>query len=286
MDLLMKFWEYLQTTATQSSTSFEYRGDILAFAIRLLVAVAVVFIGRWLAKRVQFMLRRALRNTELSLSLINLFVAVAYYGTILLAIAGALIIAGVPMDSVILVVGVVLVILAIALQESLSNLAAAVIFLLFQPLKVGDMVEAAGVFGTVQEIQMFRTLLLTRGNTAVSVPNVAILNGNIINYSQEGIVRLDMKFTISYSDDLRQAKQLLEDIITSHDHVLADPPPVVGVDELGNDGVVFVFRPFVAADDMWQVRYDLNEQVKLTFDEAGITIPFPQRDVHLYQSDG
>jgi small conductance mechanosensitive channel len=234
---------------------------------------------------VRFVLRRALQRTELSLSLINLFVAVAYYGTIVLAAAAALIVAGVPLDSVILVIGVVLVILAIALQESLGNLAAAVIFLLFQPFKPGDLVEAAGVFGTVREIQMFRTLFLTRGNTAVSVPNSAILNSNIVNYTQEGVVRLDMRFTISYSDDLRQAKRLLEEIVTGHEHVLNDPSPVVGVDELGNDGVVFVFRPFVATDDMWQTRYDLNEQVKLAFDEAGITIPFPQRDVHMYQQE-
>lgn len=284
MDLLTTLWEYARA-ALQSSRPENFPGDMIQLILRLLLAIIVVFIGRWLAKKVRFALRRTLQHTELSLSLINLFVAVAYYGTILLAVAGALIMAGVPLDSVILVVGVVLVILAVALQESLGNLAAAVIFLLFQPFKVGDLVEAAGVFGTVQEIQMFRTLFLTRGNTAVSVPNSAILNSNIINYTQEGVIRLDMRFSISYSDDLRQAKQLLEEIITSHDHVLADPPPVVGVDELGDNGVVFVFRPFVATDDMWQTRYDLNEQVKLAFDAAGITIPFPQRDVHLSQPD-
>ncbi len=277
-------WEYTRA-ALQSSGPENLPDDMIQFVLRLLLAIIIVFVGRWLAKKVRFALRRTLQHTELSLSLINLFVAVAYYGTILLAVAGALIMAGVPLDSVILVVGVVLVILAVALQESLGNLAAAVIFLLFQPFKVGDLVEAAGVFGTVQEIQMFRTLFLTRGNTAVSVPNSAILNSNIINYTQEGVIRLDMRFSISYSDDLRQAKQLLEEIITSHDHVLADPPPVVGVDELGDNGVVFVFRPFVATDDMWQTRYELNEQVKLAFDAAGITIPFPQRDVHLSQSD-
>lgn len=277
-------WEYTRA-ALQSSGPENLPDDMIQFVLRLLLAIIIVFVGRWLAKKVRFALRRTLQHTELSLSLINLFVAVAYYGTILLAVAGALIMAGVPLDSVILVVGVVLVILAVALQESLGNLAAAVIFLLFQPFKVGDLVEAAGVFGTVQEIQMFRTLFLTRGNTAVSVPNSAILNSNIINYTQEGVIRLDMRFSISYSDDLRQAKQLLEEIITSHDHVLTDPPPVVGVDELGDNGVVFVFRPFVATDDMWQTRYELNEQVKLAFDAAGITIPFPQRDVHLSQSD-
>ncbi len=284
MDLLTIFWEYTRT-ALQSDNPAGFSGGIVSLALHLLLAVVIVFVGRWLAKKARFALRRTLQRTELSLSLINLFVAVAYYGTILLAVAGALIVAGVPLDSVILVVGVVLVILAVALQESLGNLAAAVIFLLFQPFKVGDLVEAAGVFGTVREIQMFRTLFLTRSNTAVSVPNSAILNSNIVNYTQEGIVWLDMRFTISYNDNLRQAKQLLEEIIASHAHVLDDPPPVVGVDELGDNGVVFVFRPFVAADDMWQTRYDLNEQVKLAFDAAGITIPFPQRDVHLSQSN-
>jgi len=263
----------------------DFQGDVLPIAFHLLLAVIVLSIGRWLARKIRIILRRALVKAELSPSLINLFVAVVYYSIILLVVVLALAVAGVPMDSIIFIVGVIVIVLAIALQDSLGNLAAAVIFLLFQPFKVGDMVEAAGIFGTVREIQMFRTLFLSRDNTAVSVPNMAILNGNITNYSQEGVVRLDMEFMVSYSDDLLKAKQLLQEIITGNEHVLADPVPVVGVKELGDNGVSFVFRPFVAAEDMWQVRYDLTEKVKLAFDEAGITIPFPQRDVHMYQSD-
>ncbi|HFQ94503.1 MAG TPA: mechanosensitive ion channel [Anaerolineae bacterium] len=283
MGQLLDLWEYIQSVVGKGSLN--YQGDILSIAFHFLLAVIVMFIGRWLARKIRIVLRHALVQAELSPSLINLFVTVVYYSIILLVVVFALAVAGVPIDSIIFIISVILIVLAIALQDSLGNLAAAVIFLLFQPFKVGDMVEAAGVFGTVREIQMFRTLFLSWENTAVSVPNMAILNGNITNYSQEGVVRLDMKFTVSYSDNLRQAKQLLEGIITSHDHVLADPAPIVGVDELGDNGVSFVFRPFVKAEDMWQTRYDLTEQVKLAFDEAGITIPFPQRDVHLSRSD-
>ncbi len=281
MGQLWDFWEQIQSAVDEGALDFQ--GDLLSIAFHLLLAVIVLFIGRWLARKVRVTLRRALVKAELSPSLVSLFATVVYYGIILLAVVLALAVAGVPIDSIIFIVGVVVIVLAIALQDSLGNLAAAVIFLLFQPFKVDDMVEAAGVFGTVQEIQMFRTLLLTRDNTAVSVPNMAILNGNITNYSQEGVVRLDMEFMISYSDDLLKAKQLLQEIITGNDHVLTDPAPVIGVKELGDNGVSFVFRPFVKAEDMWQTRYDLTEKVKLAFDEAGFTIPFPQRDVHLYQ---
>lgn len=160
MGQFLGFWEYIQSVV--GAGSFDYQGDVLSIAFHLLLAVIVLFIGRWLARKIRIILRRALVKAELSPSLVSLFVGVVYYSIILLAVVLALAVAGVPMDSIIFIVGVVVIVLAIALQDLLGNLAAAVIFLLLQPFKVGDMVEAAGVFGTVREIQMFRTLFLTR----------------------------------------------------------------------------------------------------------------------------
>lgn len=281
MDPLLEWWNLVERTVT--SQIFRGPENFIGFVFNLVLAVIVVVVGRWLARKIRAILYRTLTQAELSPSLINLFTSATYYGIIFLAVVLGLAFAGVPLDSLIFVIGVVVVILGIALQDSLGNLAAAVIFLLFQPFKIGDIVETAGVMGEVQEIQMFRTVIVTRANTAVSIPNVGILDSNIINYSQQGIVRLDLEFTVSYGDDLLQAKTLLQKIISNDSRVLTDPAPIVGVKELGDNGVTFVFRPFVKTEDMWRTRYALTEQVKLAFDEAGITIPFPQRDVHIHQ---
>jgi small conductance mechanosensitive channel len=151
----------------------------------------------------------------------------------------------------------------------------------FRPFKVGDFVTAGGETGTVAAISIFATTLHTLDNKVVTVPNAAITAGNITNFSAKEVRRIDLTFGIGYGDDLREAKKVLEEIMNADERVLADPAPFVGVSELGDSSVNFVFRPWVKSADYWDVYFDMHEKVKLTFDEKGISIPFPQMDIHL-----
>ena len=172
-----------------------------------------------------------------------------------------------------------------ALQSSLSNLAAGVMVIFFRPFKAGDFVEAGGISGIVEEIQIFSTKLRTPDNKEVTVPNSQITGEAITNYSARDTRRIDLVFGIGYDDDIQRAKQLLEQIVAADGHVLADPEPVIAVSELADSSVNFVVRPWVSTDDYWVVTFDLTEQVKLRFDADGISIPFPQTDVHLHPAE-
>ncbi len=174
----------------------------------------------------------------------------------------------------------------IALQQSLGNFAATIIFLLFKPFEVGDLIETGGVRGTVKEIQLFNTVLLTFDQKIVTLANAKIQAEGIANFSKTGILRSDMLFGISYDDDLTKAKQLIEELVVADERILTDPQPQIAVLELGDSSVNIGVRPFVKTEDYLNVRFDMIEKVKLRFDEAGITIPYPQRDVHISQSNG
>jgi small conductance mechanosensitive channel len=144
-------------------------------------------------------------------------------------------------------------------------------------------VEVADHFGRTESIQVFHTVLVTRDNKTVTIPNSEVTGSPIVNYSKKGIIRLDLVYGIGYEDDLLRAKEVLREIVTAHEKVLAEPAPTIGVLELGDSSVNFAVRPYVRPDDYWATALDLTEQVKLRFDEEGISIPFPQRDVHLFQ---
>ena len=155
----------------------------------------------------------------------------------------------------------------------------------FRPFKAGDFVEAGGISGIVEEIQIFSTKLRTPDNKEVTVPNSQITGDAITNYSARDTRRIDLVFGIGYDDDIQRAKQLLEQIVAADGRVLADPEPVIAVSELADSSVNFVVRPWVSTDDYWVVTFDLTEQVKLRFDADGISIPFPQTDVHLHPAE-
>ncbi len=256
---------------------------LIAWALRLAVAIIVLLLGRRLARIARELVKKALHQAGLTESLVSLFTAVTYYGILLLAVMLALVLMGIPITSIVLAVGVVIVILGIALQESLSNLAATVLFLLFQPYKVGDIVQTAGVMGIIKEIQIFHTVIMTFDNKLVTAPNGKIQDSNIVNYSRLGTLRADVNVQVSYGDDLQQAKQILLDILAADERVLPDPPPSVVILDFGENGILVGVRPFVKLEDYWNMQFDLRERIKARFDEAGITIPFPQRDIHLIQ---
>ena len=197
-----------------------------------------------------------------------------------LAVLGKL---GIQTTSFIAVLGAAGLAIGLALQGSLSNFASGVMLVLFRPFKVGDYIEAGGTSGTVEEMLIFSTKMKTPDNKAVFVPNGSITGGTIVNYSAKDTRRVDLVFGVSYEDDISKVKQIIEEVLNADDRILKDPSPTVGLAELGDSSVNFVVRPWVSAADYWGVRFSLNEAMKLRFDQEGVSIPYPQRDVHFHE---
>jgi len=251
---------------------------------RLLPAGITLLLGRWLARRVRPTLRKALLHTDLTASLIHLVDTAVYYLILLTALLLALSFVGVPATTLLTIVGVVVVILGIALQNSLSNFAATVIFLLFKPFEVGDLIETGTVMGRVQEIQLFNTVLLSANNQVHTLPNSKIQNEGVTNYSTSDTLRVDLVFGISYSDDVEKAKQVMAEVLAADGRVLPDPAPLIFVENLGESSVDVAVRPFVNSTDYWAFKFDVIGRMKQALEAAGITIPFPQRDVYVRTS--
>ena len=248
----------------------------------LAIAVVIVLVGRWLARMARRWVRRALTKTTISETIAQLIERATYYLILLSAVLVAMAVVGVPTTSIIYTVGIVLIIFGVALQESLSSFAATVIFLTFQPFKVGELIETNGVMGTVREISMFQTILTKADNKILVLPNAQIQNSVLVNYSRMDNLRADLTFGIGYHDDLRKAKEVLMELMAADPRVLADPPPVVVIQELGDNAVQLAIRPWVQNPDYWSFRTEMMEKVKLRFDAEGIGFPFPQRDVHVH----
>jgi small conductance mechanosensitive channel len=190
---------------------------------------------------------------------------------------------GIQTTSFVAVLGAAGLAIGLALQGSLSNFAGGVLILIFRPYRVGDLIQAQGELGVVQEIQIFTTILLNPQNRRVIIPNGSIANGNIVNLSAEDSVRVDTTVGISYDADMKQAREVLMAAIIKIDGVLSDPAPTVAVSELGDSSVNLVVRPYCQPTDYWKVHFAVVEASKNALDAAGISIPFPQRDVHLLQ---
>jgi len=192
---------------------------------------------------------------------------------------------GIQTASFIAVLGAAGLAIGLALQGSLSNFAAGVLIVLFRPYKVGDWVEAAGISGAVEEVKILTTVLKTGDNKRVIVPNSQIMDAIITNYSANDTRRVDMVVGVSYSDDLDKVRATIEELITADNRILDEPAPLIAVSELADSSVNFVVRPWVATSDYWGVMFDLTEAIKKRFDQEGISIPFPQQDVHVYQAN-
>ncbi len=189
---------------------------------------------------------------------------------------------GVQMTSFIAMLGAAGLAVGLALQGSLANFAGGVLLLLFKPFKVGDFIEAQSFTGTVNAIQVFNTVLKTPDNKTIVIPNGNLSNGAITNFTAEKNRRVEWNFGIGYADDLKKAKEILTQLVKSDSRILNEPESLVAISELGDSSVNFVVRAWVKLEDYWSVNFDMKEKVKLTFDEQGISIPFPQRDVHVY----
>ncbi len=258
---------------------------VLPWVINIAFAIAIFIIGKIAIKMVIGLLRKIFNRSKMDEMLINFVLSILNAVLLLVVIVAALDRLGVDTTSLIAIVGAAGLAIGLSLQDSLKNFAAGVMLLVFKPFKEGDFIEAAGISGVVESISIFNSMMRTVDNRAVIVPNGAIYGGVIVNYSTKETRRVDMVFGIGYDADLRQAKQLLAEIIAEDDRVLKDPETVIAVSELADSSVNFIVRPWVKSADYFGVLWDTTEKVKLRFDEAGISIPFPQMDVHLHKQD-
>jgi small conductance mechanosensitive channel len=255
--------------------------QIIQWGVKIGAAILVFVIGRIVAGRARKALAGTLEKTTLGPSMARLIMLAAYYGILFVTIVLALALVGVPVTAVLSASLIVVVILGIALQQSIANLAATIVFMLFQPFKLGELIEANGEMGTVKEIQLFSTVLVTADNREITIPNAKIQGSNLVNYARLGRLRGDFEFSVSYSDDLEKAKRAVREVLVADARVFSDPPLQVYVKSLDDSSITIKALPWSSPGDYWSLRWDIPQRVKERFDAEGITIPFPQRDVHL-----
>ncbi|HQJ16020.1 MAG TPA: mechanosensitive ion channel [Candidatus Omnitrophota bacterium] len=256
----------------------------LDYGLRLIYAILILIIGKWIARLVTNLIEKAMITGKLDQTLASFTKSLAFIGLMAFVIIAALNKLGIETTSFIAIIGAAGLAVGLALQGSLANFAAGVMLIIFKPFKVGDFVEVAGKMGTVVEIQMFNTIIDQPDNRRMIVPNSKVTGDIITNFSDLKMRRIDLVFGISYGDDMKKAKDALEKVCSEDARILKDPKPTVAVSELAESSVNLVCRPYVKPADYWSVYFDTVEKGKLALEKAGCTIPFPQRDVHMYQA--
>jgi len=251
------------------------------FIPNLIVSIIILIVGRWLARLLTRVVVRSMKRANVDETLQTFFSTLVYYALLCVVIVMAMANMGIPTNSLVAILGAFTLAIGFALQDTLGNLASGVLLIMLRPYEINDLVEIGDQRGVVTAIGFFHSHLRTADNKVLLIPNNDVMDGNIINYSEMDWIRVDMTFGIGYGDDLLKAKRILQEIIAGDSRIPEDPPPTIAVAELGDNSVNLAVRPFSKLDDMLQVRFDVTEQVKLRFDAEGISIPFPQRDVHL-----
>ncbi|WP_338669949.1 mechanosensitive ion channel family protein [Pseudodesulfovibrio methanolicus] len=259
---------------------------VTQYGLRIIVALLIFIIGRIIAKALANGIKKSLIKAKVDETLAVFLKNITYYALIAAVVIAALGQAGINVTSFLAVLGAAGLAVGLALKDSLSNFAAGVMLILLKFFKKGDYVTAGGQSGTVTAINIFNTVLTTPDNKVITVPNSAVLGGTITNVTANDTRRVDMTFGIGYDDDLLKAKKTLERIVSEEPRVLAEPAPVIQVMELADSSVNFVVRPWCKTSDYWGVYFALTEKVKLVFDQEGISIPYPQQDVHIYPTGG
>ncbi len=285
---------------------------LVTYGFNLFGSIALILLGRWGADIISGLASSLIRKRFVSPKFITFVEKLIYYSLMviiiivavenifmgqatLLALVVFTVLAplnsfGLQILGLVIVVILILIAISFALREILVNLASGLLLYLFKPYKVGDYVELASLSyqepeGFVKEIRPFHTILRTRTNKTIMVPHWVITKFEIVNYSTEDVIRHDLVYGISYGSDVLQAKKILQEIVEADDYVCTEPPPFIGVQELGDSSVNLIVQVYVDVKDYWKVRFSITEQVKLRFDKEDISIPFPQRDVHLYQME-
>lgn len=271
-DDVSKYWDMIVVYATE-------------YGLKVIGAILIFLIGKWVANKLTKVVSTLMERSKVDTTLIRFAENVIYVLLMVVVILAALNGLGVETTSFVAILGAAGLAIGLALQGTLGNVGSGVLLVLFRPFKVGDVVQVAGQTGSVEAISLFATMLNTPDNKVIIIPNSAVTGGNITNFSTKETRRVDLTFGIGYDDDLRAAKAVLESIVSSDERVLKDPAPFVAVSELADSSVNFVVRVWVKSADYWGVYFDTIETVKLTFDEKGISIPYPQMDVHLDKAE-
>jgi len=253
------------------------------FGINLVTAIAIFYFGRMVVGLLMRGLNKMMQSQDVDVTLQTFVTNLVRMVLLTFVIIAAISALGIQTTSFIAILGAAGLAIGLALQGSLSNFASGVLIVLFRPYKVGDFVEAAGISGVVEEVQILTTVLKTGDNKKVIVPNGQIMDSIITNYSANDRRRVDMVIGVSYDDDLDKVRSTLEQLVAADDRILDDPACTIAVSALADSSVNFVVRPWVKTADYWGVMFDLTEAIKKRFDKDGISFPFPQQDVHLYE---
>lgn len=255
------------------------------FILRLLLIVVLFIVGRWLARWLGNAVERWLIRSRVDRTVADFLGKVIYISGLVFLVVAALTLLGVPTTSIVAVLGASTLAIGLALQDSLANLASGLLLIFLKPFKDGDFVTIGSgpVEGAVKHIEFFHTELATVDNRTLLVPNREVMDNPIVNYTNLAFRRIDLTFGIDYGDDIRKAKQILQEIVAGEPRILAEPEPRIAVGELGDSSVNLICQPYVVPSDYLAVKYELIERVKLRFDEEGVTIPFPQRVLRVVQ---
>ena len=252
--------------------------------LRVAGAIAIFLVGRWLAGFTQRSVRVLLKRTHATPAVSEIIIRGSYYGILVLAIFFALVMLGIPVNALLGALGIIIVVAAVALRESLRDLAATVNIIMFQPFKVGDMIQTNGVSGQVQEILLLSTVMVSPNNQRIILPNGNIQNSTLVNLSALDMVRLDLSVRLSYEDGSQRAKEILLEIAKADSRVLQTPEPMVQLMELGDSQVEYVLRVYTSPLDSWLVRPALNEQIKSRLEQRQLNLPFPQLQIRAIPS--
>ena len=249
----------------------------------IVIALVILVVGRWVAKIIRNIIAKILTKKNVDGTIISFVAGICYFILLTFVVISALARVGIQTTSFIAIIGAAGLAVGLALQGSLANFAAGFLLILFRPFKQGDFIEGAGTAGIVEDIQIFTTTLATPDNKKVIIPNAKLTNDNITNYTAKGTRRVEWVVGVGYGDDLDKVRSVLQKILESDERILKEPESMIKVKEMADSSVNFVVRAWVNVADYWDVFFDTNETVKKQFDADGICIPFPQRDVHLFE---
>ncbi|RLA33393.1 MAG: mechanosensitive ion channel family protein [Gammaproteobacteria bacterium] len=258
------------------------QGVVMGFGLKLLVAIIIFYVGRMIARLITKGLHNLMQSREVDKILETFVCNLVYWMLMTFIIIAAMSQIGIQTTSLIAIMGAAGLAVGLALQGALGNFAAGVLIVMFRPYRVGDFVEVAGISGAILQVQILTTMLKTGDNKLIVVPNGQIMSGIITNYSAHKTRRIDMVIGVSYDDDIDKVRSTIQELVDADERVLKDPECLIAVSELADSSVNFNVRPWVNSADYWGVKFDLTEAIKKRFDKDGISFPFPQRDVHLY----
>jgi len=269
---------------TQVQNLLEKVWELLAvYGLKIVAAIVIFIIGRWIAKALEKFAQRLMKKRDIDPTISSFVSNLTYILLLTFVVLASLSQLGIQTTSFIAVIGAAGLAIGLALQGSLANFAAGFLMIIFHPIKVGDFIEAAGVAGTVDKIQIFTTQLITPDNKTIIIPNSKLTEDNITNWTTQGTRRVDMVIGIGYGDDIDKARRIISGVLAEDKRILEEPAPQIAVAELGDSSVNFTVRPWGQVADYWSIYFDATEKIKKRFDQEGVSIPFPQRDVHIYE---